>query len=73
MPKFYVLCQVDAYVRYEAEVEADDAEQAAQLACDRPEDYKWVGGDAQEFDARKYVTLTAEGDEIEETYCGDLI
>ena len=73
MPTFYVLCQVDAYVTYEAEVEADDAHQAAELASDYPENYKWVGGDTQEFDARKYVTLTPEGDEIESTYCGDRI
>lgn len=73
MPEFNVLCYVDAYVKYEAKVEAENAEQAAQLAHDNPEDYKWIGGDVQEFDARKCVTLTDFGDEIEETYCGDTI
>ena len=32
MTKFNVLCRVDAYVDYVAEVEAVDAEEAAQLA-----------------------------------------
>ena len=32
MPKFTVLCRVDAFIDYVTEVEANDAEEAAQLA-----------------------------------------
>jgi hypothetical protein len=68
---FEVLCRIDAYADYVAEVEAEDAEEAAQLASDNPADYKWVHHQTQEFDARLYVTLDSDGNEIEETQVGD--
>lgn len=71
MATFTVLCRVDAYVDYTAQVEADDAEEAAWLANDSPDDYNWEEQGPVEFDARGYVTLDAEGDEIESTRCGD--
>ena len=72
MPKFNVLCRVDAYVDYVAEVEADDAEEAAQLANhDYAGRYKWEERGTQEFDARLYITLDEHGAEIDGTQAGD--
>ncbi len=65
MPKFTILCRVDAYVDYTAEVEADDADAAAALAREHSDAYKWEALGPVEFDARGYVTLDAEGDEID--------
>lgn len=70
MPKFTVLCRVDAYVDYTAEVEADDAEEAAWLAKEHSERYTWEEWGPVEFDARGYVTLSANGNEIEASRCG---
>ena len=73
MAKFQVLCRVDAYVDHVAEVEADDAEEAAQLANhDLEGRYKWEERGTQEFDARLYITLDANGDEIDGTQAGDV-
>ena len=69
---FQVLCRIDAFADYVAEVEADDAEEAAELAHDNHADYKWDHRYTQEFDARLYVTLDADGDEIERTQISDL-
>jgi hypothetical protein len=71
MPKFTVLCRIDAFADYVAEVEADDAEEAALLADDDHGRYKWKHAGTHEFDARLYVTLDENGDEIEETQVGD--
>ena len=73
MPTFTVLRRIDAYADYVAEVEADSAEEAAELARDNHEDYKWEYDQTAEFDDRFYVTLDAQGDEIEETRVGDFI
>ena len=73
MPTFTVLCRIDAYADYVAEVEADSAEEAAGLAQDNHEDYKWEYSQTAEFDDRFYVTLDADGDEIEATRVGDYI
>ncbi|MDR3513845.1 MAG: hypothetical protein P4L73_19580 [Caulobacteraceae bacterium] len=70
MPTFTVLCRVDAYVDYTAEVEADDAETAAELARENASTYKWEERGPVEFDTRGYVTLDAEGDEIDATRSG---
>jgi hypothetical protein len=71
MPVFEVKRRVDAYVDYYAKVEADSPSEAAQLACDDPADYVWEKDQTQEFDARLYITLDAEGLEIEETEVRD--
>jgi len=71
MPNFTVLCRIDAFADYVAEVEADNAEKAAELAQDNHGDYKWEHHQTQEFDARLYVTLDADGDAIERTQVGD--
>jgi hypothetical protein len=43
------------------------------LAQDNHEDYKWEHSQTAEFDDRFYVTLDADGDEIEATRLGDYI
>jgi len=68
---FEVLCRIDAFADYVAEVEAEDAEEAAALANDNHGDYRWEHRFTQEFDARLYVTLDETGNEIEETQVGD--
>ena len=72
MPTFTVLCRIDAYADYVAEVEADDAAEAAELAMDNHGDYKWEHAQTAEFDDRFYVTLDAERNEIDSTHVGDM-
>ena len=72
MPTFTVLCRIDAYADYVAEVEADSAVEAAELARESHGDYKWEHEQTQEFDDRFYVTLDADGAEIEATHVGDM-
>jgi hypothetical protein len=69
---FTVLCRVDAYADYVAEVEADCAEDAAWLARERHEDYTWKHEQTAEFDDRYYVTLDPDGEEIEASHIGDM-
>ena len=71
LTKFKVLCRIDAYADYVAEVEATDAEGAAQMARDCHEYYDWEFHQTAVFDARLYVTLDTNGDEIESTQVGD--
>jgi hypothetical protein len=70
MPTFTVLSRVDAYVDYVAEVEADSAEEAADLAYDGDPSVKWQERGVVEFDARRVVALDEDGEEIEETARG---
>ena len=72
MPTFTVLCRIDAYADYVAEVEAGSAAEAAELARENHGDYKWEHDQTAEFDARFYVTLGADGDEIDATHVGDM-
>jgi len=72
MPTFSVLCRIDAYADYVAEVEADSAEEAAELAREDHGQYKWELEQVAEFDDRFYVTLDADGNEIEATHVGDM-
>jgi len=73
MPTFTVLCRIDAYADYVAEVEAASPEAAAELARERHGDYKWEHEQTAEFDARLYVTLDENGEGIEATRVGDFI
>jgi hypothetical protein len=73
MPTFTVLCRIDAYADYVAEVEAESAEEAALLAEQEHGDYKWEHHQTQEFDARFFVAVDEDGNEIEETRTGDFI
>ena len=71
MPLFKVLCRIDAFADYVAEVEADSAEDAAEMARDSHDDYTWEADGTQEFDDRIYVTLDVDGEAIERTKVGD--
>lgn len=70
MPVFTVLSRVDAYVDYVAEVEADSAEEAADLAYYGDASVRWEQCGVTEFDARRVVTLDDDGEEIEDTARG---
>jgi hypothetical protein len=72
MPTYTVRCRVDAYVDYVTEVEADSAEEAAELANGDHAAYDWRPDGQQEFDACIYLTLDVNGDEIDGTQVGDL-
>ncbi|MCR9129437.1 MAG: hypothetical protein NXI12_07945 [Alphaproteobacteria bacterium] len=72
MAKFRVLSRVDAFVDYIAEVEADNADEAAQIAFDGGEGVVWKTQGVSEFDDRRVVTLDGDGEEIEATARGDL-
>lgn len=71
MPTYQVLCRIDAFADYVADVEADTAEEAAELAQDNHSDYNWEHHQTAEFDDRLYVTLDREGNEIDATQVGD--
>jgi len=71
MPKFTVVCRIDAYADYVAEVEADSAEDAAELARESHQNYTWESDGTQEFGDRIYMTLDANGNAIERTKVGD--
>lgn len=71
MPKFTVLSRVDAFVDYVAEVEAEDAQAAAEFAYYDGTGLTWEPYGTVEFDARHVVALNADGEEIESTAQGD--
>ena len=70
MPTFTVLSRVDAFVDYLAEVEAEDAQHAADLAYDGAPGVVWEERGVVKFDARRVVTLDDDGREIESTARG---
>jgi hypothetical protein len=70
MPTFMVLSRVDAYVDYITEVEADSADEAAELAYEGDPSVIWREQGIVEFDARHVVALDADGSEIESTARG---
>ncbi|RKQ96825.1 hypothetical protein [Maricaulis maris] len=71
MPSFTVRKQVDAYVSYYADVEADSAEEAVDLAYESGDTLSWEGGDVSEFDAVRVTALDSELQEISEYSRGD--
>ncbi|MFZ5669368.1 MAG: hypothetical protein ACOY4K_07725 [Pseudomonadota bacterium] len=70
MPVFRIFCRRDAYVDYLAEVEADSAEEAVDIAHDGFQPIAWEERGVVEFDARRVVALGDDGDEIEATARG---
>ena len=70
MPTFTVLSRRDAFVDYVTTVEAEDAQAAADLVHEGS-GFTWEERGVVEFDARRVVTLDAEGEEIESTARGD--
>lgn len=71
MPKFKVLRRVDAFVNFIAEVEAETPADAARKACDDERPFQWEEIGTNTFDARVFVALDADGDEVDNTACGD--
>lgn len=70
-PTFQVLRRVDAFVDYIADVDAATADEAAALASDDETLFKWKRVSVAQFDARSFVALDENGDEIDETLRGD--
>ncbi len=71
MPTFQVLRRVDAFVDYVAEVDASSADEAAARANRDETPYKWKRVSVAQFDARLFVALDDDGNEIESTQRGD--
>ena len=71
MPKFTVLSRVDAYVDDTTVVEAEDAQDAADLVHEGS-GFTWEERGVVAFDARRIVTLDAQGEETRSTARGDL-
>ena len=70
MPTYRVLTRKDAFVDYTTIVEAENAEAAANLVHEGS-GFVWEERGVVEFDARRVVTLDADGEEIESTARGD--
>jgi hypothetical protein len=73
MPKFTILSRKDAFVDYLAEVEAETAEAAVELAYEGGPEIKWEERGVVEFDAVHMVALDQDGWEIEKTARGDFV
>lgn len=71
MPKFKVLRRVDAFVDFIAEVEADSADEAAAKADQDEGKFEWQRDGVHHFDARVFVTLDDDGNEVKSTQRGD--
>ncbi|MGE0830487.1 MAG: hypothetical protein AB7O04_14200 [Hyphomonadaceae bacterium] len=71
MAKFRVLRRVDAYLDYVTEIDAPTAAEAAEIAYRDEEKYRWEAHGHAEFDARLFVALDTEGNEIDGTQQGD--
>ena len=71
MPIYKVLCRIDAFADYVAEVEAPNQGEAARIAEARHGDFKWEHLQTEEFDARLYVTLDRLRRRIDKTQVGD--
>jgi hypothetical protein len=71
MQTFTVLRRVDAFVNYETQIQAESAQDAAKFACAQDDALNWQETSASTFDARLFVTLDANGIELEATQQGD--
>lgn len=65
MPKFTILSRVDAYVDYEAEVEARSAEEAVDLVYEGHVPVQWRQVAVTEFDAVRMSAIDANGKDID--------
>ena len=70
MPKFTVVSRKDAFVDYLTEIEAPDAQAAADFAYEDGSGLVWQPYGTVEFDARRVVALSDDGEEIESTARG---
>lgn len=71
MPLFTVRRRVDAYVNYVAQIEADSAADAAEMASDDEAAFTWEEDGTDEFDARLFIALDDDGAELEDTEVRD--
>ena len=71
MQTFTILRRVDAFVNYETQVNADNASHAATLAREKDDALEWQMVSTSTFDARSFVALDDNGEEIEATEQGD--
>jgi hypothetical protein len=71
MPTYTILRRVDAFVNYEAVLEADCAGEASKLARQQDDALDWQEISTTTFDARLFVTLDENGRESEDTQQGD--
>lgn len=71
MGRFVVLSRVDALVDYITEVDADDAQEAADIAYEGGDGIKWKPAGITETDVRRVVTLSVDGEEMESTARGE--
>ncbi len=71
MPTFQVRRRVDAFVDYVANVEASSADEAAAKAYEDEAAFKWEETGVVQFDARMFVTLDPESNEIDGSQRGD--
>ena len=71
MQTFTIIRRVDAFVNYEVQVIADNASHAATLAREQADALDWQVVSTSTFDARSFVALDDNGEEIEATEQGD--
>ncbi len=71
MPNFSVLRRVDAFVDYVAVVDADTEDAACQKAYEDETLFVWEEVGTHCFDARVFVALDGDGNEVESTQRGD--
>lgn len=70
MPMFTVRRSIDAYAVSEALVDAEDAQAAVDYAKNHEEEINWSADEIAYFDARGFVALDDELEEIEATDTG---
>lgn len=71
MPTFQVLRRVDAFVDYVAHVEAASADEAVAHVAKDEAKFAWSEIGVAQFDARCFVVLDQDGDELDSTRRGD--
>jgi hypothetical protein len=71
MARFRVLRRVDAFVDYFTEVEAESPDAAAARVAADETRFDWAKAGVVQFDARLFVAVDDDGDEIESSQHGD--
>lgn len=69
--KYKVRRNVDAFVVFETVIEAESAAEAAQLAKRDEGERDWCVTGVQFFDAREFVAIDSNGEDIEVSRIGD--
>lgn len=71
MPVFTIRRRIDAFIDYEAEIAAPNANEATALARANASLLRWRPAGHHEFQAQTFIALDAGGGEIESSECGD--